>query len=208
MAEPGWFPDPAGRHEKRYFDGTRWSDHVVDLGVQGRDPVPEPTSPSSAIAPYSGQLTPTVVVVNKNGHGCLWALAVVGALGVALIVILVAALASTDVDDDKNPDGVDRGFGTQDAAADVTNMIITEADTLGFRQVQITVTNNSSKRSNYYIELSIESPDGATKYDDAIASVSNLDPGQSTTGAAIGFVSDSVPSDAVVKLKTVSRTAS
>ena len=27
---PGWHPDPAGRHESRYFDGVAWTNHVVD----------------------------------------------------------------------------------------------------------------------------------------------------------------------------------
>lgn len=28
----GWHPDPRGRHELRYFDGRRWSDHVTHFG--------------------------------------------------------------------------------------------------------------------------------------------------------------------------------
>jgi len=34
-----WLADPRGRHELRYWDGTRWTDHVSDGGVQGTDPV-------------------------------------------------------------------------------------------------------------------------------------------------------------------------
>jgi hypothetical protein len=34
----GWFPDPAGRHELRYWDGTSWTDHVRDSDVAGVDP--------------------------------------------------------------------------------------------------------------------------------------------------------------------------
>ena len=29
---PGWFADPAGRHHARYWDGTEWTEHVVDDG--------------------------------------------------------------------------------------------------------------------------------------------------------------------------------
>lgn len=36
--EAGWYPDPAHRHEMRYWDGYRWTDHVADQGVQGTDP--------------------------------------------------------------------------------------------------------------------------------------------------------------------------
>lgn len=36
---PGWHPDPAGRHEHRYWDGATWSDQVSDGGVVAIDPL-------------------------------------------------------------------------------------------------------------------------------------------------------------------------
>ncbi|HUP86574.1 MAG TPA: SHOCT domain-containing protein [Acidimicrobiales bacterium] len=44
MSEPaGWQPDPFGRHEVRYWDGSAWTAHVSDAGVTGTDePVPSP----------------------------------------------------------------------------------------------------------------------------------------------------------------------
>jgi uncharacterized protein DUF2510 len=36
--QPSWHPDPTGRHEMRYWDGARWTDHVSDAGVQSVDP--------------------------------------------------------------------------------------------------------------------------------------------------------------------------
>jgi hypothetical protein len=36
----GWYPDPARRHQYRYWDGTRWSQHVSDDGVGGTDSMP------------------------------------------------------------------------------------------------------------------------------------------------------------------------
>lgn len=35
---PGWLEDPTGRHESRYWDSTRWTEHVADDGVQAVDP--------------------------------------------------------------------------------------------------------------------------------------------------------------------------
>ena len=32
-----WASDPFGRHEHRYFDGKKWTNHVADAGVGGRD---------------------------------------------------------------------------------------------------------------------------------------------------------------------------
>jgi len=33
-----WYPDPSGRHELRYWDGTSWWDDVADRGVASKDP--------------------------------------------------------------------------------------------------------------------------------------------------------------------------
>lgn len=35
----GWYPDTTRRHELRYWDGKRWSEHVSDGGVVGTDPL-------------------------------------------------------------------------------------------------------------------------------------------------------------------------
>lgn len=45
---PGWFPDPFGRHEVRWWDGARWTEHVASHGRQGVDP------------PIGGNQIPTV----------------------------------------------------------------------------------------------------------------------------------------------------
>ncbi|MGD9792147.1 MAG: DUF2510 domain-containing protein [Acidimicrobiia bacterium] len=33
----GWHKDPSDRHEMRFFDGVRWTEHISDAGVQGTD---------------------------------------------------------------------------------------------------------------------------------------------------------------------------
>ncbi|MGK2949566.1 MAG: phospholipid scramblase-related protein [Acidimicrobiales bacterium] len=43
-----WYPDPFGRHELRYWDGTQWSEHVSSHGRQSVD------------APVGGSVVPTV----------------------------------------------------------------------------------------------------------------------------------------------------
>lgn len=37
---PGWFRDPSGRHEQRYWSGSAWTEHVTDRGIPGTDPPP------------------------------------------------------------------------------------------------------------------------------------------------------------------------
>ena len=36
---PGWFADPARRHQARYWNGTGWTEHVVDDGNTDADPL-------------------------------------------------------------------------------------------------------------------------------------------------------------------------
>jgi uncharacterized membrane protein YhaH (DUF805 family) len=55
----GWHHDPAGRNQYRYHDGTNWTDHVANDGVQGRDPLvavpaPPPAPPWHASATGPG----------------------------------------------------------------------------------------------------------------------------------------------------------
>ena len=39
LAPAGWFADSSSRHQLRYWDGSRWTEHVSDNGVSNVDPV-------------------------------------------------------------------------------------------------------------------------------------------------------------------------
>jgi hypothetical protein len=41
-----WYPDPAGQHEFRYWDGAAWTDNVADRGQASVDPVETPSASS------------------------------------------------------------------------------------------------------------------------------------------------------------------
>ena len=38
-ASGAWHPDPTGRHEHRWWNGTTWTDQVADGGVAATDPL-------------------------------------------------------------------------------------------------------------------------------------------------------------------------
>jgi hypothetical protein len=38
----GWYPDPSGRHQYRFFTGHDWTADVVDNGVHSSEPLPAP----------------------------------------------------------------------------------------------------------------------------------------------------------------------
>ncbi len=46
----GWHRDPSGRHELRFWDGTRWTEHVVSEGIPGHDHPTRSGRPSGADA--------------------------------------------------------------------------------------------------------------------------------------------------------------
>ena len=52
-AGPGWFNDPQRRHELRYYDGTLWTEHVSDDGVQAVDGWMPPPPPPPPVQPPS-----------------------------------------------------------------------------------------------------------------------------------------------------------
>ncbi len=103
-------------------------------------------------------------------------------------------------------DTISTGFGSKDASADIVDFSCGSPDSIGFSYPSITVKNNSSKASDYIITVTFESADGSTKYDDSMAIINSLQPGQSTTEEGLP-VSD-IPAGAVCKVTEVSRTAS
>lgn len=59
QAPPGWFPDPYGRYEHRYWDGFRWTEHVGSYGQQMVD------GQAGYVAPVlsAGQMVPPATFV-------------------------------------------------------------------------------------------------------------------------------------------------
>ena len=63
MAEktPGWFNDPYGRFQQRYFDGKKWTEHVATGGEQQVDPLG-----ASLVIPIA---TPATAFATPGGRG-------------------------------------------------------------------------------------------------------------------------------------------
>ncbi len=47
---PGWFRDPTGRHDHRWWDGAAWTGHVADAGVASTDDLPPGAPPGAGHA--------------------------------------------------------------------------------------------------------------------------------------------------------------
>jgi hypothetical protein len=80
-----WYPDPAGRHEFRYWDGMTWTSNVSDRGQAAVDPVEAPAAPSASPVPVP-PAAPTPSAPAPAGRG-VKRLAILG----AVVVLLAAA---------------------------------------------------------------------------------------------------------------------
>lgn len=63
QAPAGWFADPFGRHEHRYWDGAQWTEHV---GSQGRQMVDAPVVAPPAPVVAQQQTVGAVQTVARN----------------------------------------------------------------------------------------------------------------------------------------------
>ena len=123
-----WYPDPTGRHDHRYWDGTKWTHHVADLGVAATEPYdgpptppePEPqaaeaeptaVTPITAVdptptstwqaAPVEAELQPTPVATTAphGRDGSRALILVIAAAAIVAIIVVIVLLATGGSDD-------------------------------------------------------------------------------------------------------------
>jgi hypothetical protein len=98
----GWYADPTGRSEHRYWDGARWTEHVSNRGFAGTDPIDaygtplDPTVSPLRPAPIATQPTGDI----RSGLRAVpwWAWAV----GVGVLLLVIGAVAVVAPSDDGN----------------------------------------------------------------------------------------------------------
>jgi hypothetical protein len=106
-----------------------------------------------------------------------------------------------------NP-AVSQGIGSQDASGDVELGQATESpDPLNTQYVPVKITNNSEKRSNYWIEIAADRPNGS-RITTTTVFAQGLEPGQTTEQHADFYTTERLPADTVFNVLTVERTAS
>jgi hypothetical protein len=100
----GWYADPLGKYEHRYWDGSAWTENVATAGVTSTDPLGAAAEPTVQQEPAdtASQVTPVPMATTSNrktGWRALpvWAWAVVGAF--ILFVGIGAAGAATGGND-------------------------------------------------------------------------------------------------------------
>jgi hypothetical protein len=136
----GWQPDPTGRHDHRYWDGTAWTDNVSDAGVAGTDPIAAPaapvgpdatvadapgapTPPTDATAAWSTSPTAPVPpaaqpVAGGGGSDSKKGLLIGGAILAVIAVIVAALLLGGGDDDEPNEASSDATTSTTESDSD------------------------------------------------------------------------------------------
>jgi hypothetical protein len=141
------------------------------------------------------------------------------AIAVGFLATVASGESETTAGDTKSSDGAtaapsaDSAGDTKltGAAADVTisSCALSENDFIG-PEAGITVKNNSSKASNYIINIAFESADGTTQLDTGFTAVNNLAPGQSAQETASSLKSETreTAGDFTCRVTDVTRYAS
>jgi len=136
----GWYPDPTGNHQLRYWDGDTWLGNVSDQGVTSDDPLggkPLP-SPSQAASEdrASGQPQPSSTTKSKTAI-------IVGAL-VAVVVIAAAVFFLTRGDGNNTVALKDKPVTFTDAGKDATRPTVHAVKVEGNRAVTVTVKGDDA----------------------------------------------------------------
>lgn len=101
----GWYRDPTGQGEARYWNGVAWTDSVNRGGVTvsvpiGADQAQLPPAPGSEVQ----VVAPAAAATSSAAAPSRSPLAVIfGILAVVLLVVVIVLLVTDDDTDDPNP---------------------------------------------------------------------------------------------------------
>lgn len=112
--QPGWYPDPSGVHELRYYNDG-WTEHVSDHGVQAVSPLPPP--PPAPVPVPTQPVPAAVATVADSGppsgrRRVTW---VVGGLALVVVAVVAVVAATSGSSDDGDAAG---GPGQADSGVD------------------------------------------------------------------------------------------
>jgi len=105
---PGWYQDPTGFGEGRYWDGTSWTQSVSRAGQTVDVPMEPgrahlPPIPGSELTAPPVATAPTTVTVERPKRSAFGA--IVGVIGIILLVVVIIAIVnnSDDSSNDESP---------------------------------------------------------------------------------------------------------
>lgn len=103
----GWYQDPTGQGQARYWNGTSWTQSVfrdgsninvaIDPAMAQQPPVPGTQMQLPTAAPAQ----PTTVVEQKSGSSA--GAIIFGVIAVILVIVVIVAIANNSSDSDDSP---------------------------------------------------------------------------------------------------------
>ena len=135
---------------------------------------------------------------------------VVLAIGLSASLFALVASGETSGTTDSGSSDTEQSSGSdsgkKNAPEDDVEIVGCTTNDLDWPEAQVKITNNSSKASNYMVEIVFESADGSTQIDTSMVVVNSLEPGQSATEDASALSEAS--GNFVCKVSDVTRYAS
>ncbi len=163
----GWYPDPDGTGQQRYYDGTAWTANYAP-GAGAAEAAPPPAGPAPAMGPGP---VPGPEQSAKKKRGCLYG--AIAAL-VLLVVIVIAAVATS---------GSSNSNAANHEAFQNTKITSCASNNLGNVEIKGTVKNTTSKTSDYTFSIEIKDASGA-QLDAAGAAARGVAPGATANWSA------------------------
>lgn len=215
----GWHPDPQRPGQMRYWDGGSWTDQWAPAPGQ-----PQVTYPHGYPQPpkKKGSAGKVLLIIASCLFGlCFLGVVVAAVGGSANKVEEVATLNTiTTVPSDGTGPSVPAtppapapvpgkpSGGSNPPEADVKVTKCSVDETFNWYTASLAITNNSSKPSDYSIDISFESPDGKQRYAEGFAFSNNVPNGQ-TSNTEAGSLTEAPPGQRFVcKVAKVTRYAS
>jgi hypothetical protein len=94
QGEAGWFADPVGLHQLRYYSGGHWTEHVSDNGITGVEPLvsPRTTTLTASRVPGVNQSGPPSNASSHTSHSDSrrWPISRLRVFAAAVVVLLGA----------------------------------------------------------------------------------------------------------------------
>jgi hypothetical protein len=134
----GWYPDPTGNHELRYWDGYAWLDNVSDQGATGTDPLGgKPLPPPSQVASQQQAAAPAAGASKSKAP------IIIGAVVAAVVIIGAAVFFLTRDGDDGGVTALkDDPVTFSDEGKDANRPTIRTVKVDGNQAVKITVNGD------------------------------------------------------------------